>query len=638
MVGAVAHVPAAERPDILIADFEGNDWGHWKATGTAFGPGPARGTLPGQMAVSGFEGGGLVNSFVGGDGATGSLTSPPFGIERRYLHFLIGGGHHPGKTCINLIVDGKVVRSATGPNQRPGGTEQLYPESWDVAELAGKLAHLEFLDQTTGGWGHINVDHIVLSDRAPSDEAERAALLARATKAVAAATPQADADPTRPAFHFRPPAQWMNDPNGTIYHEGFYHVFYQHNPYGDGWGNMHWGHARSRDLVHWEHLPIALWPSKSKREDHIFSGCAARSRAGNVVLFYTSVGGLRPNEQWAALPRDPQLREWDKYPTNPLVTTEVAGSPTFGPGMRDPFVFHSGGRTFLVVGADYPGEAVIPIFEADDSALLRWQFRGILWRADKKKMEFPECPNFFELGGKAVLLCSPYRPVEYRVGQFDSAKLTFREEVEGVLDHGPGFYASNIAFDPRGRCILFGWVRGFKSRGWNGVLALPRVLTLGPDGRPRQTPVAALETLRSDSAKSASEPLTGERNLALKGNMLELRAEVALGSARSVGIRFATRDAGKPVLVRWDGRLLHVAGTQVPLSVGKPGDSLRLHVYLDRTVLEVFAADGQHAVTAAVDFVPPDADVKLFADGGSAQLHALEAWRLEPIWPARTAQ
>ena len=150
---------------ILVADFDGEDYGNWKATGEAFGPGPARGTLPNQMEVSGFKGEGLVNSYHGGDATTGTLTSPPFAIERDYVNFLIGGGSHPGKACINLLVEGNAVRTATGPNKEPGGTERLDPYSWDVRDLRGKTVRIEIVDQTTGGWGHINIDHIVQNGR-----------------------------------------------------------------------------------------------------------------------------------------------------------------------------------------------------------------------------------------------------------------------------------------------------------------------------------------------------------------------------------------------------------------------------------------------------------------------------------------
>jgi len=166
LIGLFSCLTAAEvSNDILIADFEGDDYGNWKVTGEAFGAEPARGTLPDQMDVSGFEGKGLVNSYFKGDGTTGTLTSPQFKIERRYINFLIGGGKHPGRTCINLLVDGKVIRTATGPNDRPGGTERLDWHTWDVSDLAGKTAQIQIVDSQTGGWGHINVDHIFQSNK-----------------------------------------------------------------------------------------------------------------------------------------------------------------------------------------------------------------------------------------------------------------------------------------------------------------------------------------------------------------------------------------------------------------------------------------------------------------------------------------
>jgi len=145
-------------------DFEGGTYDGWAVEGTAFGTGPAHGTLPGQMEVSGFVGEGLVNSFLGGDGATGVLTSPPVVIERRYIRFLIGGGMYPEQACIQLIVDGEVVRSATGSNDRPGGSERLDWAQWDVADLVGKTATFRIIDQATEGWGHINIDQIIQTD------------------------------------------------------------------------------------------------------------------------------------------------------------------------------------------------------------------------------------------------------------------------------------------------------------------------------------------------------------------------------------------------------------------------------------------------------------------------------------------
>lgn len=229
----------------------------------------------------------------------------------------------------------------------------------------------------------------------------RDAAIKKATESVQAATEKASKDRSRPVYHFRPPAQWMNDPNGTIFHNGYYHVFYQHNPFADTWGHMHWGHARSKDLVHWEHLPIALWPSEDKGEAHVFSGCAAINGDGVPMLFYTSVAGgenKRPNEQWAAV-GDADLIKWEKHPKNPIL--DVKSIPfEIGPDWRDPFVFKSNNRTFMVLGADTKDEAIIPIFEAETPQLDKWSYKGILYRKPKSEQQFFECPNFFPLDGK----------------------------------------------------------------------------------------------------------------------------------------------------------------------------------------------------------------------------------------------
>ncbi len=154
-------------PDILVADFESETYGDWQVEGAAFGPGPAQGKLPGQMNVTGYQGKRLVNSFYEGDGSTGRLTSPPLRIDRKYMTFLLGGGGHVQKTCIQLLVDEKVIRSAVGPNTEPGGSEELTLHVWDVSEFLGKMATIQIVDEATGGWGHINVDQIQLTDEKP---------------------------------------------------------------------------------------------------------------------------------------------------------------------------------------------------------------------------------------------------------------------------------------------------------------------------------------------------------------------------------------------------------------------------------------------------------------------------------------
>ncbi|MGX1267400.1 GH32 C-terminal domain-containing protein [Streptomyces phaeoluteigriseus] len=147
----------------VLADFEGGTYGDWTTTGDAFGTAPATGTLPNQQEVSGFQGSGLVNTFLHGDSGTGTLTSPEFTIDRDYVNFLVGGGSHPvgsgNPTAVELLVDGKVVRSTTGQDG-----EALNWASWDLKDLAGKQAQIKIVDDNSGGWGHLNVDHIMLSD------------------------------------------------------------------------------------------------------------------------------------------------------------------------------------------------------------------------------------------------------------------------------------------------------------------------------------------------------------------------------------------------------------------------------------------------------------------------------------------
>jgi fructan beta-fructosidase len=166
----VKSVPASIPEGQIFADFEGSDYGDWKAKGSAFGLGPAQGQLPGQNPVAGFVGHGLVNSFLGGDGSMGTLTSPLFRITNSYIDFLIGGGSHADITCINLLVDGKVVRTATGHD-----SETLAWMSWDVQPFRGRPGQLQIVDEDALGWGHINIDQIIFAD-APAIPAVEPAL------------------------------------------------------------------------------------------------------------------------------------------------------------------------------------------------------------------------------------------------------------------------------------------------------------------------------------------------------------------------------------------------------------------------------------------------------------------------------
>ncbi|MFH1737922.1 MAG: glycoside hydrolase family 32 protein [bacterium] len=482
---------------------------------------------------------------------------------------------------------------------------------------------------------------LVVAMNIASDEASANSSIDKAMQGVRSAVRKAEADPTRPICHFHPPSQWMNDPNGTIYHKGFYHVFYQHNPYDDEWGHMHWGHTRSKDLVHWEYLPIALWPSEEKGEEHCFSGCARINGSGEPMIFYTMVPPRSDkcvHQQWAAL-GDDDLVFWKKHPANPILDLDTQGGPRFGDSWRDPFIFEEAGHTFMVLGADLGEEAVIPIYESEDPDLSRWQYRGILFRLPKEDLKFFECPNFFKLDGKWILFCSPYRPVEYFIGSFDLGTYTFSPETRGILDHGRGrsanFYASNILFDNRDRCVLFGWVRGFeKGRGWNGCLALPRILSIGPDGHPRQTPVPELESLRGKHVQvSDLELKDGERALDhVKSDALEITATFDLGNAKACGMKVLRAGNECAAEIRYDSRSLVVAETEVPLELKEGENILDLHIFIDRSVMEVFADKGRISVTRIIDPGQRGMSIECFAESGEARVKSLEVWELASIW------
>jgi beta-fructofuranosidase len=210
--------------------------------------------------------------------------------------------------------------------------------------------------------------------------------LARATAAVQAAAPRAQADPARPVFHVTAPAQWINDPNGPIFHKGVYHLFYQLHPFSDGSGPKYWGHVRSRDLAKWEHLPIALAPSGDAGEAEIWSGCCTINGNGEPMVFYTSItpgkSAMHHAEQWAAT-SDDDLIAWRKVSPNPVLSEELHGGKKIY-DWRDPFIFREGKRTFMVLGGSLNeskgGQAVVNIYEAENAGLTKWKYRGVLFQ------------------------------------------------------------------------------------------------------------------------------------------------------------------------------------------------------------------------------------------------------------------
>ncbi len=476
------------------------------------------------------------------------------------------------------------------------------------------------------------------SPAAPAPFEEGLEAIARAMAGVSNAVLRASSDPARPLVHFRAPAQWMNDPNGLIQHRGWFHVFYQHNPYGDTWGHLHWGHARTRDLLHWEHLPIALWPSTERGEEHVFSGCATLNANGDPMLLYTSIAKGRNAashaEQWAALGSD-DLLTWRKHAGNPLLTERLHGERKIY-DWRDPYVFRAEGRTFLVCGGNLNqsrgGEAVVSLYEATNADFTAWRHRGVLFQHPDPAVRNLECPLFFPLGDTWVLIVSPHRRVEWFTGHFDVGAGRFQARRHGLLDYSEAFYAPHSARDATDRQILFGWVRGFpEGRGWNGCLSLPRVLRV-EGGVLQQQLAPEVALLRTGRKRLRNQQF--ERELVvpdLQGETLDLEVTLERERASAVGLRLLrSQDGSRGVDLRWDGRQLQIGDTAMSLFGDLTGGRLELRVVVDRSCLEVHAA-GQ-VLTRVVPFQSGDTGVAVLAEGGRARLTALSGWRLKPVW------
>jgi beta-fructofuranosidase len=463
------------------------------------------------------------------------------------------------------------------------------------------------------------------------------------------------ADPHRPRYHFLPPAHWMNDPNGPIFHGGGYHMFYQHNPNGAFWGTMHWGHAVSRDMVHWKHLPVALAPAAGGPDkDGVFSGCAVINR-GVPTLIYT---GVSPEVQCLATSND-EMIEWKRHPRNPVIASPPQGLEVTG--FRDPCVWWESDLWHMLVGSGFKrvGGTVL-LYTSDD--LVKWTYHHplVVGNMDAQSRgdnpvatgEMWECPDFFPLDGKHVLIVSTQGTVRYFVGTYAERK--FHPEREGRIDFG-AYYAPKSMLDANGRRILWGWIlerrtdAAQRAAGWSGVLSLPRVLRLGSSGALEMSPAAELEMLRGKrqsferlrSKAEGSAPLKG-----VSGEQLEIAAEFDPGDAEEFGlcVRCAA-DASEETRILFDrkNQRLQVDSrksslspeTRRELSVGTlqltAGEPLRLRVFLDGSVIEVFA-NGRACLTART--YPTRADsvgVDLVARGGVATLRSCDVWELRPI-------
>lgn len=463
----------------------------------------------------------------------------------------------------------------------------------------------------------------------PPTDPEHEAAVARANLAVENGRARVENDPLRPLYHVVSASQWMNDPNGPVHHRGVYHLFFQHNPYGDVWGHMHWGHVRSRDLVHWERLPIALAPSTARGEEHCFSGSSIVDPDGRLRLLYTSIGKSRPPEQWGAIAIDPSATVFRKLPQNPLLTLEAHGDLEIDE-WRDPFVFREAGRTFMVVGGRRRGGTGLALlYETND--LVRWRFLSVVAEGTEETWE---CPLLFKLGATWVLVYSPYSWPIVETGRLDLTTLKFTAKTHDKLTRG-SFYAPNVTRDAKGRWLMWGWIRELpKGRGWSGALSLPRVVSVGADGTLTQTPAPELKALRGKAWRRPDGPIEETVRVPdLEGDTLELEATLDLGYAKSVGLRVrVSPDGGNGLDLIYDGKTLDVAGARLDLPPDLAGKPLPIRVFLDRAVLEVFVADGRLNLAQAIGSSPKHVGIELVARGGVGRIRGLRSWTMTSVW------
>ncbi|MBI5567006.1 MAG: glycoside hydrolase family 32 protein, partial [Chloroflexi bacterium] len=459
------------------------------------------------------------------------------------------------------------------------------------------------------------------------------------------------------------PANWLNDPNGLIYWKGQYHLFYQYNPHGPFHSTIHWGHAVSADLVHWHDLPIALTPTPDGPDhDGCWSGCAV-DHAGTPTLIYT---GVHPQTVCLATSAD-DLLTWQKYAGNPVIAAppiEVADKT--GGDFRDPFVWQEiDGWWYLVIGSRVEGAGgQVLLYRSTD--LIQWEYLHPLLKGDVNRTE-PiwtgvnwECPNFFAVGDKHVLVISAQAssnellfPV-YFVGDYQGQH--FEPITQAKLVDGRCFYAPQFMRAPDGRMIMWGWLREGRAdtaalaAGWSGVMSIPITVSLRSDNQLKLEPAAELKALRGKHWHYENLEINADRPGLpdeVHGNCLEIEAEFEPEAAAEFGLTICCspdgeehthlvyQTASKRLVVEIDHSSLSPAVDRDPLQSPIELDAagrLRIHLFLDHSVLEVFVNE---TLCLASRIYPTRADslgVRAFARNGRTRLNSMDVWSMSSIW------
>jgi beta-fructofuranosidase len=461
-----------------------------------------------------------------------------------------------------------------------------------------------------------------------------------------------EGDRHRPAYHFAPPANWLNDPNGLAYWDGRYHVFYQYNPAGPFHGSIHWGHASSEDLVSWRDEPVALSPDPDGPDrDGCWSGCAVDDD-GTPRVVYTGGAG-RKQLPCLATATDDTLRRWTKDPGNPIVLEtpdepDLLETDDWETEFRDHCVWREDDTWYQLIGSGVTDVGGTALLYESANGVRDWTYRGPILTGDWPGAGTVwECPEVLFFEEWDLLHVSNGDSVDYFLGEMDVDAAAFRVERSGRLDYGD-FYAPQSLEDGDGRTLTWGWIpetRDLSSQwdaGWSGMLSVPRVLDVDRKGTLRQRPPRELRSLRGHHVGYEDVPAGPNPTvLDVRGRSLELRLDVVLGDADAFALDvLESPDGSERTAVRWEGVDVvldrqHSAetghGTGAAADVLRmpvtDDDPLSLHVLVDRSVVEVFA-DERRCLTGRVYPGEESAGVSVRGIGGEATVERIDVWQL----------
>jgi beta-fructofuranosidase len=447
----------------------------------------------------------------------------------------------------------------------------------------------------------------------------------------------------RPHFHFQPPNNWMNDPNGLIHWQGQYHMFYQHNPNNPFWGDIHWGHTVSSDLVHWKDVQPALTPDMPPADDGgCWSGCAVNDN-GVPTLLYT---GVKNGEQTTCIATsDNDLLIWQKDKSNPILKAPQLPGFRYS-DYRDPYVWREGDVWYQVISMTIHGRGQVLLYRSFN--LRDWEYLHPLIPDDAREKisdeaDIWECPNFFALGNKWVLIISIWKnhTLLYPLALIGTFKdLRFYPEHQQRVDWGEKCFYAPLAFkDEQGRRLMFGWLQEQRSKeeqvqaGWSGVMSLPRVLTI-ENGRLKTDFAPELQSLRTEKVELTDIALNKPRGLeGVKSDRLELQLSLERKNATRSGIVLKHSGDEQTVLtIDWLKKelLLESASGLYNATFDTLEDSVDLHTFVDGSVVEVLA-NREVMMTCRIYPKQTGGTVELFSEG-EARVLKVQVWRLESIY------